>query len=55
MSEDGLGQLMALVDRWLPGFEPTSDNLGTAKWLEEEYWKRMEIAVANGIAMAWKG
>jgi len=24
-------------------------------WLESEYWKRMEIAVANGIARALKG
>ncbi|WP_338522415.1 hypothetical protein NUH87_19970 [Pseudomonas batumici] len=46
---------MALVERWLPGFEPTAHNLGTAKWLEDNYWKRMEIAVANGIAVALKG
>jgi len=46
---------MALTERWLPGAEHTADNLGTAKWLEDEHWKRMEIAVANGIAKAWKG
>lgn len=46
---------MALTERWLPGAEPNADNLGTAKWLENEYWKCMEIAVANGIAMAFKG
>lgn len=46
---------MALTERWLPGAELTADNLGTAKWLEDEHWKRMEIAVANGIAIAWKG
>ena len=46
---------MVLVERWLPGHEPTADNLGTAKWLEDEYWKRMEMAVANGIAMTLKG
>ena len=46
---------MALTERWLPGVEPTADNLGTAKWLEDEHWKRMEIAVANGIVMALKG
>ena len=46
---------MALVDRWLPGMEPTVDNLGTAKWLEDEHWRRMEIAVANGIAKALNG
>ncbi|WP_268799068.1 DUF6890 family protein [Pseudomonas huanghezhanensis] len=46
---------MALVDRWLPGSEPTAHNLGTAKYLEDEHWKRMEIAVSNGIAKALKG
>ncbi|EPM68878.1 hypothetical protein A584_16278 [Pseudomonas syringae pv. theae ICMP 3923] len=46
---------MALTERWMPGAEPTADNLGTAKWLEDEYWKRMEIAVSNGIAVALKG
>ncbi|WP_423213766.1 DUF6890 family protein [Pseudomonas viridiflava] len=46
---------MALTERWMPGAEPTVDNLGTAKWLEDEYWKRMEIAVSNGIAFALKG
>lgn len=46
---------MALALRWLPGAEPTDENLGTAKWLEDEYWRRMEIAVANGIAKALNG
>ncbi|WP_321863256.1 DUF6890 family protein [Pseudomonas paraveronii] len=47
--------MLALTERWLPGAAPTADNLGTALWLEGEYWKRMEIAVASGIAMALKG
>ena len=46
---------MALVDRWLPGEEPTTDNMGTAKWLDDQYWNRMEIAIANGISRAFKG
>ena len=46
---------MALVARWLPGEAPTADNMGTAKWLEDQHWQRMEIAVANGIARAFKG
>ncbi|MBA2926519.1 hypothetical protein G9Q84_26960 [Pseudomonas sp. P7] len=46
---------MALTARWLPGAEPTVENLGSAKWLEDEYWKRMEFAVANGIAHAFNG
>ena len=46
---------MALSSRWLPGEEPTPEVMGTAKWLEDEYWKRMEFAVANGIAHALNG
>ena len=46
---------MALTNRWLPGAEPSIENLGTAKWLEDEHWKRMEIAVANAIVLALNG
>jgi len=46
---------MALAERWLPGAAPTPENMGTAKWLEDEYWRRMEIAVANGISHALNG
>jgi hypothetical protein len=47
--------LVALTARWLPGEPPTVENMGTAKWLEDEHWKRMEYAVANGIARALNG
>jgi len=47
--------LLALTHRWLPGTEPTIENMGVAKWLEDEQWRRMEIAVANGIAFALNG
>ena len=46
---------MALSSRWLPGAEPTPEVMGTAKWLEDEFWRRMEMAVANGIAFALNG
>ncbi|GAB7531603.1 hypothetical protein PS3A_40170 [Pseudomonas sp. 3A(2025)] len=46
---------MALNRRWLPGAEPSIENLGTAKFLEDEYWRRAEMAVANGIAHALNG
>lgn len=46
---------MALTTRWLPGAEPSIENMGTAKWLEDEYWRRTEIAVANAIAYALNG
>ncbi|WP_177434664.1 MULTISPECIES: DUF6890 family protein [Pseudomonas] len=46
---------MALTQRWLPGAVPTIENMGTAKWLEDEYFKRLEFAVANGISHAFNG
>ncbi|WP_407728894.1 DUF6890 family protein [Pseudomonas helleri] len=46
---------MALTHRWMPGAEPSIENMGTAKWLEDEYWRRTENAVANGIAYALNG
>lgn len=46
---------MALASHWFPGEPPTVETMGTAKWLDDEYWKRMEFAVANGIARALNG
>lgn len=46
---------MALTQRWLPDAEPSIENMGLAKWLDDEHWRRMEIAVANGIAHALNG
>ncbi|WP_236529126.1 DUF6890 family protein [Pseudomonas syringae] len=47
--------MLALAQRWLPGEPPTVETLGTALWLEDEHWRRMEIATANGIARALNG
>jgi hypothetical protein len=47
--------LLALTQRWLPGAVPTIENMGTAKWLDDEHWRRMEMAVANGISIAFNG
>ncbi|WP_411178465.1 DUF6890 family protein [Pseudomonas aeruginosa] len=47
--------MAALTARWLPGVEPSIENMGTAKFLEDEFFRRMEIAVANGIAHAFNG
>ena len=29
--------------------------MGEALWLEKDYWEKMAIAVANGIAKAFRG
>lgn len=46
---------MILTDRWLPGAEMSIENMGAAKYLEDEYWRRTELAIANGIAKAFNG
>ena len=46
---------MALVAKWLPTADPEDPEvLGAAFFLEEEYWKRMTVAVQNAIARAIK-
>ncbi|WP_296059607.1 hypothetical protein [uncultured Amphritea sp.] len=41
--------------RWFPTIEPTEDSMAEAIWLENSYWERHSVAVANGIAKAFKG
>lgn len=51
-------QLETLTMHHLPHIHPndyTEDALGAALWLEKRYWKQMEIAVANGISLAFGG
>jgi|TARA_R110002124_G_scaffold78820_2_gene210143 hypothetical protein len=46
--------LVALRTKWLPQSEE-DDDLGTALYLENQYWENMQIAVANGIGKALNG
>ncbi|WP_420794884.1 DUF6890 family protein [Hahella chejuensis] len=39
----------------MPGQDQDEQVLGFALFLETDFWKRQEIAVANGIAKALKG
>lgn len=39
----------------IPQDQHTAETLGAALWLEKRYWKQMEIAVANGISLAFGG
>lgn len=48
-----MGQLLALAARWFPARPTDVETLGTALWLERDYWRKMEVAVANGIARAF--
>lgn len=50
-------QLETLAMHHLPHIHPDqydAQALGAALWLEQWYWERMEIAVANGIALAFE-
>ncbi|WP_172449194.1 DUF6890 family protein [Bowmanella denitrificans] len=46
--------MLALRAKWLP-HSNDDDDLGTALYLENQYWQNMAISVANGIAKAMKG
>ncbi|WP_410174008.1 DUF6890 family protein [Microbulbifer thermotolerans] len=54
ITENAYSQLCAYADKWLPGAEKDEDTLGTALFLERDYWRNFETAVANGIGKAWK-
>ncbi|MFV9669881.1 MULTISPECIES: DUF6890 family protein [Erwiniaceae] len=41
--------------RWLPGEDDSADNLAAALWLDNRHWENQRIAIANGIALAFKG
>ena len=47
--------MLALARRWFPHREPSEESMGEALWLEKDHWEKMTIAVANGIAKAFKG
>jgi len=46
---------MTLAEHWLPHSPADDETMARALWLEKEYWKRMRICVANGVARAFSG
>ena len=47
--------MVALSLRWFPGRNLSEESMGEALWLEKDYWEKMSMAVANGIAKAFRG
>ena len=47
--------MVALSRRWFPLREPSEESMGEALWLEKDSWEKMSVAVANGIAKAFRG
>ncbi|WP_406564730.1 DUF6890 family protein [Marinobacter nanhaiticus] len=47
--------MLALVHKHFPGRDPDPAAMIEAAWLEQDHWKRMEVAIANGIARAVNG
>lgn len=50
-----MSQILALHTKWMPGQKMTTESMGTALFLEKDFWEKMSIAVTNGIAKAMKG
>jgi len=40
---------------YLPQENDDPENLARAVWLDNRHWENQRIAVANGIALAFKG
>ncbi len=47
--------MVALSFRWFPQRELSEESMGEALWLDKDYWEKMSVAVANGIAKAFRG
>ena len=47
--------MVALSLHWFPQRELSEESMGEALWLEKDYWEKMSMAVANGIAKAFRG
>ncbi len=47
--------MVALSLRWFPQRELSEESMGEALWLDKDYWEKMSVAVANGIAKAFRG
>jgi hypothetical protein len=41
--------------KWFPGREVTTRSMGEALFVEKDYWEKQRMAVANGVATAFKG
>ncbi|HHN8369379.1 TPA: DUF6890 family protein [Morganella morganii] len=50
-----LEQAAALRRHYFPHDNDDEENLARAVWLDNRNWDYMRIAVANGIALAFKG
>ncbi|WP_420885097.1 DUF6890 family protein [Arsenophonus nasoniae] len=55
MEKNPLQQFRILRQRYLPHEADTEENLAAAIWLDNRYSENMRIAIANGIALAFKG
>jgi len=54
MGDNGLSVLIALSHRYFPGRPVTGRSMAEALFLEQDFWRKMGVAVANGIALAFK-
>ncbi|WP_319780793.1 DUF6890 family protein [Maridesulfovibrio sp.] len=55
IKNNGLMQLELFSRKWFPEREITVDSMAEGLFLEQDFWDNMSVAVANGIAKAFKG
>ncbi|MDZ3932038.1 hypothetical protein RCT20_09650 [Escherichia marmotae] len=52
---NGLEQYLILRRHYLPHGQDSVDDIAAAIWLDNRHWEYTGIAVANGVAKAFKG
>jgi len=54
VEKNALAQARVFSCKWFPGRSVTPRSMGEALFLEKDFWEKMRIAVANGVATAFK-
>lgn len=55
VEENAIAQFAVFSRKWFPARNVTTRSMGEALFLEKDFWQKQGKAVANGIAMAFKG
>jgi hypothetical protein len=46
--------MRAFSHKWFPGRDVTTRSMAEALFLENDFWEKQRVAVANGVATAFK-
>ncbi|MGL1932180.1 MAG: hypothetical protein OCC45_10515 [Desulfotalea sp.] len=55
VENSALYQARVYAQKHFPGRKVDAQAMGEALFLEKDFWRKMDIAVANGVTHAFKG